>query len=529
MRARIGLAAGPAAFLLIWLLPFAEAIPGPARITAATTVLMAVWWLTEAIPVPATALVPLVLLPATGVMSAAEISTPYANKTNMLFLGGLIIATAVQRWNLHRRIALHIIVRFGAHPASLVLGFMTGTALISMWISNSATTMMMLPIALAVCDHVSRESPEIGEHLAPTLLLAIAYAATIGGVATIVGTPPNAVFVGAFRQIFPDSPEIGFLQWMLVGVPLASLLIPIVWLYLTRLASPLWHLHGTGDTGIVRQQLEALEPITTPEKRVLSVFVLTAVAWMFRRPIDLGALRLPGWSELAPDPSSIGDSTVAMAMALLLFAMPAGDRDRSRLLNWESAVNLPWGVIVLLGGGFALAKAIQISGLAQWAGTTLGWVGAAGPLLSIAGIALIISFLTEVTTNTAITTIMMPILAAAAIAGGGDPLLLMVPCTLAASLCFMMPSGTAPNAIVFSGGHLTVARMARTGFGLNLIAVCLVALVTWTVAVPVLGISLSQTPSWAVEQSDESHGSLGPGSTDRATPADGDNRPPGGH
>jgi sodium-dependent dicarboxylate transporter 2/3/5 len=500
MRARIGLGVGITLFALICLLPAPQGMDRSAQLTAATAVLMAAWWLTEAVPVAATALVPMVILPIAGVLSAAEVSAPYANKTNMLFLGGLMIATAVERWHLHRRIALHVIARFGSRPDALVLGFMTGTGLISMWISNSATTMMMLPIALAVCDHVTRDSPDVGECLAPVLLLAVAYSATIGGVATIVGTPPNAVFVGAFEQLFPDGPEIGFLQWMLVGVPLAVVLIPLAWLYLVRVASPLARMRHAADAAI-GDQLAELGPMSVPEKRVLKVFTCTALLWMFRRPLDLGFVVLPGWSGLAPEPSMIGDSTVAMTMALLLFVLPAGDEDGSRLLSWKAAVKLPWGVIVLLGGGFALAEAIRASGLAAWVGGQLTWVGAASPIASILVITLTVSFMTEVTTNTAITTIMMPVLAAAAVSGGTDPLLLMLPCTLAASLCFMLPSGTAPNAIVFSGGRLTVAYMARTGLGLNLAAVCVVVVVSYVLAVQVFGISLDGAPHWAVAAS----------------------------
>jgi sodium-dependent dicarboxylate transporter 2/3/5 len=488
--------AGPLVFLVFLALPAPEGLTGPAWITAATTVLMAVWWLTEALPVAVTALVPLVVLPLAGVMDAAAISAPYASKTNFLFLGGLVIATALARWNLHRRIALVIILRFGATPSRLVLGFMTATALISAWISNSAVTMMMLPIATAVLDHFERDAPDLVESLGPVLLLAVAYAATIGGMATIVGTPPNAVFVGALAQLFPDAPPVGFLEWMMVGVPLAALMIPMAWAWLVFGASDLGRSSDTVDHGVLRRQLDELGPLSTPERRVLVVFVATALLWMFRRPIETGSFLLPGWSMLLPDPSMAGDSTVAIAMATLLFALPAGDEDGSRLLDWETAVRLPWGVILLLGGGFALAAAIQSSGLAAWLGNVLGWAGAQPGFVGVLLLCLLVSFVTEVTTNTAITTIFMPILAATAIAGSFDPRLLMVPCTMAASLCFMMPSGTAPNAIVFSDGRLSVAKMARVGFPLNLLAVVLVAVVVWTVALPVFSITTGVLPAW---------------------------------
>jgi len=494
---RIGLIAGVVVFVAIVCAPPPAGMTPAARTTAAATLLMALWWLTEAVPVAATALIPLVLLPPLGVLGAAEISAPYASETNMLFLGGLMIATALERWNLHRRIALNVVSLFGNDLSKLVLGFMVGTAAISAWISNSATTMMMLPIGLAVADHIGHDNPRAGREAAPVLMLAIAYSATIGGIATIVGTPPNAVFVGAFAQLFPSAPGIGFLRWMLVGVPIVIVVIPLAWLYLVHVASGLARHSIKTDPDAIAGQLDALGPMRTPEKRVLIVFATTALLWMFRRPLELGALTLPGWSSLLPEPTMVGDSTVAIAMALVLFMLPAGDGSRERLLTWEAAVKLPWGVIVLLGGGFALAEAIRVSGLAQWIGAALSWVGSVPPLVSIVSIALAISFLTEVTTNTAITTIMMPVLAASAAAGGCDPLLLMLPCTLAASLCFMLPSGTAPNAIVFSGGRLTVSYMARTGIGLNLIAVVVVSIATYVLAVPVFGISLDGAPGWA--------------------------------
>jgi len=493
----IGLALGIAIFMIVALLPELGGMSRDSQLTAAVTLLMAAWWLTEAVPVAATAMVPMVLFPLLGILNAAEVSAPYASKTNMLFLGGLMIATALERWNLHQRLALHVVQLFGSALSRLVLGFMVATAAISMWISNSATTMMMLPIALAVCKHIRDKDAAAGAELTPILMLAVAYSATIGGVGTIVGPPPNAVFVGAMAQLFPNAPEIGFLQWMLVGVPLVVVLIPITWLYLVRVASCLNRHDLASGSAVIRQQLLALGPMRRPEKRVLLLFIVTAGLWMFRRSLDLGVLVIPGWAELLPRPLAVGDSTVAISMALLLFIMPAGDEEGSRLLDWEAALRLPWGVILLLGGGFALAEAIRSSGLAADIGTALAWVGSAPPLLSIAVIAMTISLATEITTNTAITTIMMPVLAASALAGGCDPLLLMIPCTLAASLCFMMPSGTAPNAIVFSGGHLSVAFMARTGVGLNMIAVFVVIAIAYTIALPVFDITVGSLPSWA--------------------------------
>jgi solute carrier family 13 (sodium-dependent dicarboxylate transporter), member 2/3/5 len=404
---------------------------------------------------------------------------------------------AVEHWNLHRRMALWIIERFGRTPSGLVFGFMAATAVISAWISNAATTMMMLPIATAVLMHFREEHPKLERELAPPLLLSIAHASTIGGLATIVGTPPNAVFVGQMAKLFPDAPPIGFLQWMLVGVPVALLLLPVTWFYLVRFASPLWKRTSLLDHSAVADQRAALGPMTTPERRVLMVFAAAALLWMLRAPIHGDSFTFPGWSGLLAVPRAVGDSTVAIAMALVLFVIPSGRRPGERLLDWPTAAKLPWGVLVLLGGGFALADATRATGLAEWIGSNLGSMGGVSAFVKVGLLCLVITFLTEVMTNTALVTIMMPVLAASAVASGTDPLLLMLPCTLSASLGFMMPSGTAPNAIVFSTGHLTVRYMARVGFALNLLSIVIVIATTFLLARPVFGISLVALPPWA--------------------------------
>ena len=495
--ARFGLVGGILAFFVIGFLPATEGLPVAAQWTAATGALMATWWLTEALPPSVTALVPIVLLPLTGAMAADDITRSYASETNLLFLGGLMIAMAVERWNLHRRMALWIIHSFGRTPSGLVFGFMAATGAISAWISNAATTMMMLPIASAVLLHFRDDHPELERAMGPPLMLSIAHAATIGGLATIVGTPPNAVFVGQMAKLFPDAPPIGFLQWMMVGVPVALVLLPLTWFYLVRIASPLWKSRAVLDRSAIAAQRAELGPMTTPERRVMMVFAATAALWMLRSTIHTDAFVFPGWSGLLPQPKFAGDSTVAVGMALVLFLVPSGRTTGERLLDWKTAVKIPWGVLVLLGGGFALADATRASGLADWIGTGLGSVQDVSPLVKVGMLCLAITFLTEVMTNTALTTIMMPVLAASAVASGTDPLLLMLPCTFSASLGFMMPSGTAPNAIVFSTGHLTVRYMARVGFALNLLSIVVVTAMTFLLAGPVFGISLNSLPPWA--------------------------------
>lgn len=507
MVGRFGLLFGIVAFLAIGFGPSPEGLSASGQWAAATGALMAAWWLTEALPPAATALAPIVLLPLVGAMPADEITRAYASETNLLFLGGLMIATAVERWNLHRRMALWIIDSFGRTPSGLVFGFMAATATISAWISNAATTMMMMPIAAAVLAHFHDEHPDVERELASPLLLAIAYSASIGGLATIVGTPPNAVFVGQMARLFPEAPPIGFLQWMMVGVPVVLVLIPMVWLYLVRVASSLWKQRSMLDRSVLAEQRARLGAMSVPEKRVMLVFAATAALWMLRTPIQAGSVFVPGWSQLLSEPRFVGDSTVAVGMAMLLFVLPSGRRPADmpaaerkpgeRLLDWDTAKKIPWGVLILLGGGFALADATRATGLAEWIGNGLGSVANVGPIVKVAVLCIAITFLTEVMTNTALTTIMMPILAASTVASGTDPLLMMVPCALAASLAFMLPSGTAPNAIVFSSGHLSVAYMARVGLALNLLSAIVVIAATFLLARPVFGISLNSLPSWA--------------------------------
>ena len=498
MNRGLGFALGVASLVAVLMLPTPEGLTHAAQVTASVAALMSVWWLTEALPIAVTSLVPLVMLPALGAMDAGAISAPYANKTNFLFLGGLMVATAIERWGLHRRIALHVLAAFGDRPSSLVLGFMTATAAVSAWISNAATTMMMLPIAIAVCDHVQDRDRDVGAVLSPVLLVSVAYAATIGGIATVVGTPPNAVFVGMVAQMFPAAPPVTFVQWVLFGVPLVVVLLPLTWLYLVRIASRVSACRMSGDLAFVHAQLAELGPASRAERRVLATFAGTALAWVFLRPVDLGPFTIPGWSSFFPNPEFIDDSTVAIGAAFLLFCLPAGDAARSRLLDWPSAVRLPWGIVLLLGSGFALAEATTATGLAEWLGARLAWVGGAPPLVAILTVAIVTCFATEFMNNTAIATIMLPIVAASAVSGGCDPRLLMIPCTLAASLGFMMPNGTAPNAIVFAGGRITVAFMARTGFAINVVGTLIMSLLTYAIAVPVLGIDLDEKPSWAV-------------------------------
>lgn len=495
-----------------------QAVENRARImmgTAAVTLLVACWWISVAIPIPATSLLPLVLFPAVGVMSVREAAVPYANSNVFLFMGGFIIALGIQRWGLHRRIALHIVRIIGTGRATIVLGFMIASAVLSMWISNTATTMMMLPIGLAVIGALSeleeQESHQRRENFAAAIMLGIAYAASVGGVATPIGTPPNISFRGQLTQLFPDAPEISFGQWMLVFIPLVVVFLPVVWLLLTRVTCRVSTRPLTAGRQIVRKHLAKLGPMRGPEIAMLVIFAATALLWM-TRTIPVGE-RDYGWAALlerllSPDDGElhrfrarfINDATVAVGMAVLLFAIPAGRDEsgrRQRLMNWDTAVQLPWGILLLFGGGFSLAAALQASGLSAWLGEVFAGLGITSPPLLVMGTCLLLTFLTEITSNTATTEVMLPIVANASIAMGTNPLLLMLPATLSASCAFMLPVATPPNAIVFGSGKVSMGRMVRTGIILNLIGVVLITLLIYFIAKPLLGIQLGVLPEWA--------------------------------
>lgn len=471
--------------------------PGPEftwdqRKMASVALLMAAWWITEAIPIPATALLPLALFPLLGVLPSKQTASAYGDHLVFLFLGGFLIASAMERWNLHRRIAVFTIGLLGAGPRRIMLGFMVATAFLSMWISNTATTLMMVPIAAAVVKQLAGnvQDPDqkrrVTGELGAVLMLALAYSASIGGIGTLVGTPPNIVFSGFYTRLLPDAPEISFSQWMLVGIPFVVVALPIAFLVVWRFGGsvPL-DLLQTADSGsLIREEKRKLGPMTGPEKLVLVIFALTALLWITRKSIDLGGVTVPGWSVVFPWQSSIHDATVAMGMALLLFILPVRPPGESRLrpaLNWEEAVGkIPWGILLLFGGGFALAAGFRETGLDGWLGGQLTQLTKAPVVVLVLATCLLSMLLTEVTSNTATTTLLMPILASAADGAQLPPILLMLPAALAASCAFMLPVATPPNAIVFGTGWLTIPRMARTGVLLNFITAILITILVMT-------------------------------------------------
>ena len=497
----LGLAAGVMGFLLVLALPTPEGLGEAGQKSAAIAVLMICWWISEAVHIGVTGLVPVVLFPLLGVSSSRTVSAHYANHLIFLFIGGFIIAYAMERWALHRRIALTVIARFGARPQPMVLGFMVTTALLSMWISNTATTMMLLPMAMAVVNQLSAsaeirsapagtDQPKVArEVFGCVLLLGIAYAASIGGIGTIVGSPTTVAFLGFAAESFPDLPTIGFVHWSMVCVPIVLVFLPMAWLYLCHFgtAIPLSHIRFSSDQNVIEKELAALGPMTVPERRVLVVAALTGLLWIFRAPLDLGGFYLPGWSQLFPTPAHVHDSTVAMAMAVLLFALPAGQGERGvRILDWKGAAQgIPWGIVFLLGGGFALAAEISSSGLAMWIGSSLGAMQGIPSWGLVIAICLLTTVMTETTSNVATVLMLSPAVAAMAAELGVHPYLLLIPMAVTSSFAFTMPVATPPNAIIFSSGWISMTQMFRAGVVLDIIGLLIVP-----AAVYMLGASL---------------------------------------
>lgn len=469
-----GLVIGIVLFAGLLAAPAPPDMPAQAWPVVAVAVLMAVWWTSEALPLPVTALVPIVLLPLLGIASVREAVAPYADPVVFLLLGGFIIGAGMQRWSLHKRIGLLAILCIGTTPARLIGGFMVGTALLSMWVSNSATAIMMLPVAVSIIALFDRQEPAarlLHRNFAAALMLAVAYGASIGGLGTLIGTPPNAVLAAYMARAHGVS--IGFAQWMALALPLVAVLLAGTWLVLVRL-HPLPADLGADAGQLVRDALQRLGPFTPADRRVACIFGATALAWVFR----------PMFADLVP---GLEDSQIAILSAMALFLLPSGMPVGGRLLVWEDLKELPWGVLILLGGGLSLASAISASGLAEWLGSRMLVLAHWPVLLVITAATLGMIFLTELTSNTASAATFLPIGSALAFGIGIDPLLLTVPLALAASCAFMLPVATPPNAIVFASGRITIGQMAYAGFWINILASVAVVAVSTLLAGPLLG------------------------------------------
>ncbi|MDH3532634.1 MAG: DASS family sodium-coupled anion symporter [Gammaproteobacteria bacterium] len=465
----VGRVLGPVVFLLMLVTNQAQDVMNAEAWRAAGVGLwMAIWWATEAIPVPATAFIPLVAFEPLGIASFRDAAAPYANPTIYLFLGGFMLALALERWDLHRRIALAILDRTGTDGRRLIGGFMLVCAMLSMWMTNTSTTMMLLPIVLSVIvvvrDNVPNLSDKTRDDFQIAMLLGLAYSASIGGLATLVGTPPNALLIGFLADNYGI--EISFARWMLVGIPVTLVMLPVAWFVLTRLLHPV----NVPASDAVNQHLhdlrQELGPMSTAEKRVAIIFVAVILSWMLRRPLtDLLGI------------TGISDPGIVMTAAVLFFLVPSGNAAQPRLMTWEDVARLPWGVLILFGGGLSLAAVVSNTGLALWLGESLAPLNAFGlAALVVAAVALVI-FLTELTSNLATTATLLPVMGAIALQAGLPPLVLTVPITIAASCAFMLPVATPPNAIVFATGHITIPQMVRAGVVLNLIGIVIVTLI----------------------------------------------------
>jgi solute carrier family 13 (sodium-dependent dicarboxylate transporter), member 2/3/5 len=478
-RPRIGLFAGPVVFIGMLQMPLPEALGQEAWNVAAVGVFMAVWWVTEAIPIPATALLPIVFFPVLGVGTVAEATEPFANPLIYLFMGGFIIALAMERTNLHKRIALNILRVVGTKPNSIIIGFMISAAFLSMWVSNTATALMMLPIAMSIIGLVEErddiEEGDLKTNFAIVMLLSLAYACNIGGIGTLIGTPPNALMAGYMLDNYGVS--IGFSQWMMAGVPLVVISLPIVYVVLTRFVFPIRLKIIPGGYWFIREELEKAGNITRPEKMVGIVFLMTALMWMFR----------PLLEDHIPN---LSDTGIAIFGALVMFLLPVNFREMKFVLTWDDAKRLPWDVLILFGGGLSLAAGITSTGLAEWIGESLQVLNFLPVIILIMLSLLVIIFLTEVTSNTATASAFLPILASVGIVMGYDPMLLVIPATIGASCAFMLPVATPPNAIVYGSGFITIPKMAKAGFFINLLMVVVITVVLYMVAGFVFGIEL---------------------------------------
>lgn len=478
---------------------FADLEPGRPEVTrtAAVALLMATWWITGAVPLAVTALLPIALFPLLGVMGANDVPTHYFNDIIALYFGGFLVALAMERWGLHRRIALRFLIAFGTRPRALLMGFMAPTFFLSMWISNTATTMLMVPIVASVVAHLGEAGDGRAVRRFNTgLLLAVAYSATVGGISTPIGTVPNLSLIRIAHITFPDAPEITFASWILFALPLALVMTVFLW---AILGMGLGSLRGLPrlDPEILRARHRELGPPSFEERAVFAIFSTLALLWLSRTGIEIGAWKLPGWNDV-PGLGLVRDGTVAIAAAVILFMAQARNRPGERLLDWETARRMPWDIILLFGGGFALASGFATSGLSLWIGGRLEGVGVLPPLLMILVICLAVSMLTELTSNVATTEMILPVLAALAVVLGLHPFFLMIPATIACSFAFMLPVATPPNAIVFGTGHVAVGDMMRRGVFFNLIGVVLLVAAMALLGEAILGIRLDAMPGWAV-------------------------------
>ncbi len=469
----IGFVAGPLLFLAFLLIPNPTPLDDLAWRVIATAVWMVTWWVTEAVPIPVTAILPMSVMPLVGVFTIREATAPYADPIIFLFMGGFLIALAMEKWNLHKRIALTLINRTGTSANGIILGFMLATAFLSMWISNTATAVMMLPIAMSVISLLTHElglneEDQRFRRFALSLLLGIAYSANIGGAATIIGTPPNVVMLGYINEFYGI--DITFSEWLMIGLPVCGTILAITYLLLVKWFFPnnLGHLEGSKE--IIQKELKALGPISGPEKRVLWIFIVTALGWILLQPLN----------QLIGIPL-LNNTVVAMAGGTFMFLLPLDLKRGKFLLDWEYTARLPWGILLLFGGGLCLARAMQSTGIIELIGASISEGGPYQQWLLVLILTAVMLFMTELMSNVALVTVFLPVVIGIGQGLNLPPLFLVAPATIAASCAFMMPISTPPNAIVFASGHIQIKDMAKAGFWLNLVAISILVLFALTV------------------------------------------------
>lgn len=478
---QFGLYLGPTFFIIVNYFLFLEGLSDPSRAMLAVTLWIATWWITEAIPIPATSLLPLVLLPLTGALTIGDTASQYSNPLVLLYMGGFMIAVSIEKWNLHKRIALMTIYLIGSNNRFIVLGFMVATAFLSMWISNTATSLMMLPIGIAVVSQLIRSQSDLEENnLGKALMLGIAYGASIGGMATLIGTPTNILLASVVKELYGY--EISFSQWFAFGLPLSAILLYICWLYLVKFAFPIQKKTDTLKTkSLMKKELEKLGPMGMEEKRVAWVFAGVSLAWLTRTFL---------LNDFFP---ILDDTIIAFIGVLLLFILPSSFPG-TKLLDWKSAEKIPWGILLLFGGGMSLAEGFKTTGLASWLGGQFVFLDFVVFWLFLLAIITAVNFLTEVTSNVATASMILPILASVAKAMDVHPFALMVGATLAASCAFMLPVATPPNAVVFGSGYIKMRDMVKAGLWMNLISIVVIVAVIYFVLPLLWGIELKGYP-----------------------------------
>ncbi|MBO3099684.1 SLC13 family permease [Gelidibacter pelagius] len=469
----IALILGPLSFFILTLLDKPQGMPENAHFMLGVTIWVAIWWTTEAVPIAATALLPLILFPLTGIMRIEDTTAAYGDKYVFLYLGGFFLAIAIEKWNLHKRIALYIIKGIGTNIYKVILGFMVATAFLSMWISNTATAVMMLPMGMSIVAQL-KDNPTTIENentnFGKALMLSIAYSASIGGIATLIGTPPNLVMAGFVQKAYGI--EITFGQWIQYGLPISIILLTIAWFYLTRVAFKFKQKEFPGGKGEINRLIKELGPMQFEEKLVLIVFIFTAICWITRSFVLQSII--PG----------IDDTIIAMSAAMILFILPTKNKNQ-RIIGWEDAVKIPWGIILLFGGGMALAAGFKETGLALWLGSQIDLLIGVSLFLLVFIIIVAVNFLTEITSNLATTAMLLPILAPIAVSLDVNPFVLIVATTTAASCAFMLPVATPPNAVVFGSGYLRIIDMIKSGFWMNLISIIVLTLFVYYI-LPIL-------------------------------------------